>query len=133
MEWKYVKPLSSVENISEFETLVNYTFPSDFKQCIEENNGGRPNKRAFDTTVCKERELKSFLSFNHDDKETVWKIFDWNKDELSGKYIAFAIDHFGNLICFNSANDEIIFLNHENTSVELIAENFTEFLNNLYE
>ena len=79
------------------------------------------------------RELKSFLSFNTDDRETVWKIYEWNKDELSNKYVAFAIDNFGNLICFDADNDKVVFLNHEDLSVEHIANTFAEFLELLYE
>lgn len=133
MEWKYVKPLSSVENINEFECLVRYSFPKDFKIYVEEKNGGRPNKKAFDTNIHKGHELKSFLSFNKEDKETVWKIFNGNKEELSDRYIPFAIDNFGNLICFNVDNDNIVFINHEDKNVEIAAENFTEFINGLYE
>lgn len=133
MEWKYIKPLSSEENINDFECAVKYCFPDDFRKCILENNGGRPNLKAFDTNVKKGRELKSFLSFNKDDKETVWKIHDWNKDELSDRYIAFAIDNFGNLICFDANNDNIIFLNLENLEVEIISKDFFEFMDNLYE
>lgn len=133
MEWKYIKPLSSEENINAFECAVKYCFPDDFRKCIIENNGGRPNLKAFDTDAKKGRELKSFLSFNKEDRETVWKIHDWNKEELSDKYIAFAIDNFGNLICFDANNDNIIFLNLENLEVEIISKGFFEFMDNLYE
>lgn len=133
MEWKYVKTLSSADNINEFECLVKYAFPDDFRNCILSNNGGRPGKRVFDTNRNKERVLKSFLSFNKEDRETVWKIQDWNKEELSDRYIPFAIDNFGNLICFDAENDKVVFLELEYVTVEQIADNFTEFMSKLYE
>lgn len=133
MEWKYVKPLVSSEYINEFEGLVRYSFSDEFKNCILSNNGGRPSRKMFDTDFQKERALKSFLSFNKEDKETVWKIYDWNKKELSDKYVAFAIDNFGNLICFEIISEKVIFLNHENNNVEQIANNFVEFMAGLYE
>lgn len=133
MEWKYVKSLSSEENINDFECAVKYCFPDDFRKCIILYNGGRPSSKVFDTDKTKERELKSFLSFNKSDKETVWKIHDWNKEELSDRYVAFAIDNFGNLICFDANNDNIVFLNHENMETELIANSFSDFLDGLYE
>lgn len=133
MEWKYIKPLVSSEYIKEFEDLVKYSFSEEFKNCILSNNGGRPSKKMFDTDFQKERTLKSFLSFNKEDKETVWKIYDWNKKELSDKYVAFAIDNFGNLICFDISSEKVIFLNHENNNVEQIANNFVEFMAGLYE
>ena len=107
-------------------------FYDSFKKCVITNNGGRPSKQTFDTNKVKGRELKSFLSFNKDDKETVWKVLDWHKDELSDKYVPFCIDNFGNLICFDASNDRVIFLNHENTSIEMIADGFDEFMNGLY-
>ena len=132
MEWKYVKPLSSNEMITEFETAVKYKFDDEFKKCIINHNGGRPSFRKFNTDSCKERELKSFLSFNREDRETVWKINDWNKEELSDLYIAFAIDNFGNLICFDRQNNNVIFFNHENNETELISLSFSDFLKKLY-
>lgn len=133
MEWKYVKELKTVNLIDDYERLVKYAFCDSFKTCVVANNGGRPSNRVFDTDKVKERELKSFLSFNREDRETVWKIFEWNKEELTNKYIPFGIDNFGNLICFNANNDKIVFVNHEDMSVENIADNFDEFLNMLYE
>lgn len=133
MEWKYVKPLTSEELMNEFECMVKYSLPNDFRVCVMEHNGGRPDRRAFDTDVCKERELKSFLSFNKEDKETIWKIHDWNQEELGDRYIAFAIDNFGNLICFDTDNNKVVFINLEDKSVELIANDFGTFLKCLYD
>lgn len=133
MEWKYVKNLKSVDLINDYECLVKYVFCDSFRKCIIANNGGRPSRRTFDTDKIKEHELKSFLSFNRNDRETVWKIFDWNKDELSDKYIPFGIDNFGNLICFDKNNDKVVFVNHENMSIEIIADNFDCFLDKLYD
>ena len=132
MEWKYVKPIISEDIIKEFEGETGYCFPDDFLQCVLEHNGGRPNNRTFNTEKTKERELKSFLSFNKNDKETVWKIMEWNKEELSDRYVAFAIDNFGNLICFDTNNDCIVFVNLEIMSVEKIANSFHDFINCLY-
>lgn len=133
MEWKYVKPIKSADLIKDFEALVNYVFDDHFRRCVMNNNGGRPSKKAFDTDKSKERELKSFLSFNHEDKETVWKIFEWNKEELTDKFIPFAIDNFGNLICFDASNDHVVFINIENVTSEKIANSFAEFLELLYD
>ena len=71
MEWKYVKELKSVDLIDDYECLVKYVFCDSFRRCVIANNGGRPSKKIFDTDKVKERELKSFLSFNKEDRETV--------------------------------------------------------------
>lgn len=133
MEWKYIKKLKSINLINEYENLTKYTFCDSFRKCVIDNNGGRPCKKIFNTDKFKERELKSFLSFNKEDKETVWKIFEWNKEELNNKYVPFGIDNFGNLICFDIINDKIIFINHEDISIEIIANSFDDFINGLYE
>ena len=133
MEWKYIKKLATNSLIEDFECLAKYVFSEDFKKCVIENNGGRPNKKAFDTSKTKEREIKSLLSFNKEDKETVWKIFDWNKEELRDRYIPFAIDNYGNIICFDANNDHVVFVNHENLDVEEVANSFSEFISVLYE
>lgn len=63
----------------------------------------------------------------------MWKIQDWNREELSGKYVAFAIDNFGNLVCFEINSNKIVFFNHENGKIEQIADNFINFMECLYE
>ncbi len=109
MAWKYTKELQSVDLISQYEHLTGYALCSSFKRCVIANNGGRPSRRSFDTAKTKEREIKSLLSFNGEDRETVWKAVEWNKDQLTAKYVPFGIDSFGNIICFDKGNDKIIF------------------------
>lgn len=132
MNWKYVKTLTSYNLIDEFERDYNCSLPKEYKECVQLNNGGRPEKSAFDTEKNKEREIKSLLSFNKEDKETIWKLNEWNKEDLSGKYIAFAIDNYGNLICFD-LNNQIIFFDHETAQIEYVCESFAQFVNSLYE
>lgn len=128
MDWKYVKPIPSVEIINEFERNFKYKFPDDYKECAIKYNGGRPKLKVFDTTTTKEREFKLLLSFNRDDLETIWNV---NKD-FKESYIAFATDSSGNLICFNKSDNTIIFVEHETGSVEKISDDFTAFINSLY-
>ena len=135
MEWKYVKPLVSMDSIEKFEELVSYHFPEEFKKCIIECNGGRPIERTFDTDKVSGRELKSFLSFNMEDKETVWKLYEWLDKKVSDKYVVFATDNFGNMICFSKIDNSINFINHEEVDmdVEKIAKDFNEFMHILYD
>ena len=133
MDWKYAKPLTSKELIHAFEVYTDYKLPEDFKACVLNHNGGRPSSKTFDTHVTTERALKSLLSFNKDDRENIWKVNDWNTQELKKRFVAFAIDNFGNLICFDQKDNSVIFLETENLQVEKVAKNFTAFLNMLYE
>ena len=133
MEWKYVKKLSSQSLIDRYETAYHFRFPETYRKCISVNNGGRPDKRRFITQNNNEYVLKSFLSFNMEDQETIWKITDWNKEELTDQYIPFAIDNFGNLICFQKSNSAIVFIQLEDISLEFISETFDKFIISLYE
>lgn len=133
IQWRYVKPLKETSLIEDFECAMTYEFPNSFKECILNNNGGRPSTSTFDTNKTKEREMKSLLSFNKEDKENIWSVNEWVKSDLNNIFIAFAIDNFGNLICFDVNNDSIVFWNHENNETELVAKSFDEFLGKLYE
>lgn len=131
--WKYVKPLRSPGLIEDFETAMVYTFPDSFKACVKAHNGGRPSLEAFNTDQAKERAVKSLLSFNREDKDNIWKMSKWVKADLGKAYIPFAIDNFGNLICFDGGNDRIVFWNHETGRIESVARSFDEFLAALYD
>lgn len=81
----------------------------------------------FNTSASQERTIKSFLSLNATDVENILKM---NKGvaEISAKLVAFAIDNFGNYICFDKENDAIVFLDFESGETELIDETFSDFL-----
>ena len=132
MNWKYVKTLKSENDIIEFESTFGFEFPDSFKEIVVNYNGGRPEKDIYDTDKAKERTIKSLLSFNKEDKESIWKIAEWSKDELKDKYIAFAVDHFGNLICFSVTDKTIIFMDMETLKTEVVATDFFAFISKLY-
>ena len=56
---------------------------------------------------------------------------DWNPDGQMENYIAFAADPFGNLICFDKADDSIVFIDHETLSIESVSASFTELVDSL--
>ena len=132
IQWRYVELLEKSSSIEEFESVVNYKFSSSFKKCVSENNGGRPSVGTFDTSKTKEREIKSLFSFNKEDEENIWSMNKWGCDKPNDLFVAFAIDDFGNLICFDVNDDSVIFWNHELDKTEFVAKNFDEFLGMLY-
>lgn len=125
LRWKYIKPLKSADSILNFEKQYDYTYPDEFKTCVLINNGGRTNRCVFKTKSGREYVMKSLLSFNKDDRENVWNI----RQFMFNKYLPFAIDNFGNMICFNIVDDSVVFINCEIQSVEYIADDFVKFLN----
>lgn len=138
VNWRSIKPLRSDNIINDFEKEINYSFPDDFKEFVKTNNGGHPSHKMFNTKVVKERVLNNMLSFNKEDNCNIWKMNDWNgkmkdwsKHGEMANYVAFAMDALGNLICFDKTNDKIVFVNHENLSVEYISNSFERFVKSL--
>lgn len=132
MEMKYVKPLKDPNAIKRYETASGYSFSESYKAFVTEFNGGRPAKNCFRTQDGTERVLKSFLSFNADDKETIWAISEWNEEELQGKYVPIALDPAGNLICFDKQTGAVIFLDTETMHCDTISPDFSSLLCALY-
>ncbi len=130
MDFKYIKPLENKSLVNEFEDVCSHKFSESFAKFVLEKNGSRPSCSVFYTKQNKERVMKSFLSFNKQDRETIWSIWDICKSDLKQKLIPFAIDNFGNLICFNEKNN-VVFWEHETIDIDFIANDFDEFLNNL--
>lgn len=151
MKWNFIKPLKSESSIDEFEELRGYKFQDSFRRCIIKNNGGRPEFDTFDTERTQERCMGSLLSFNKDDKWTVWfsveayecKI-DFAKqyddieeasalEEIFNRYVVFADTPFGDDIAFDKTDDSVVFIDHETLEVEKIADSFDAFLECLYD
>jgi hypothetical protein len=107
------------------------TFDRTFIECATQNNGGRPSINSFDTDKAKERTIKSLLSFNENDAENIFKNNEILEKEATN-VVAFAIDNFGNYICFSKENGTVIFYDFESGQTEHIADSFSEFLGKLY-
>lgn len=138
MEWRYVKELESENLIKEFEQLVGYELPADFKECIHFINGGRPQYQDFDTEFCEGRDIMAICSFNKDDPGSIWDSYEWDEEceefeGFTGRYIPFAYSDCGDDICFDTSNNHIVYIDHEEAEVEKIANTFTGFINSLYE
>ncbi len=130
MEFKYIKPLDNKNLISEFENEAEHKFSNNFVVFVMKNNGSRPSNSVFYSNQNQERVMKSFLSFNKQDRETIWKMWNASNNDFKVKMIPFAIDHFGNLICFDK-NNAVVFYDHETETIEFVANDFDEFMNSL--
>ena len=129
--WKYVKPLKSKDDINHFESTNNVKLPDDIISCFLNHNGGRPDKKTFDTENSKERVLKTLLSFNEGDIETIWSAFSVISSTQS-QLVPIASDPSGNFICYNASMQCIELWLHETDTTEKISDNFTAFLDMLY-
>ncbi len=126
-EWRYVKPLATEHLILEAEEKLGCKFTDSYVDFVKKYNGSRPPVSVFTTSSLQEKTIKSFLSFNPDDVENIVKL---NKGvaEISKLLVAFAIDNFGNYICFDRNNHMVFFLDFETGKTELIDKTFSDFL-----
>lgn len=127
-EWHYIKPLNSDKRISEAEEKLRFEFNESYADVVKKYNGGRPPISSYDTQSKTERTIKSFLSLNPEDSENVFTA-DRYVSEISKDLIPFAIDNFGNYICFERNSESIIFLDFETGVRELVSESFSDFIN----
>lgn len=107
MEWKLVNPLTSKESIAELESITGFSLPEAFVLLVKQFNGGRPMQRNFDTEKTKGRMIKGILSFNSEDVVNIFQAQGWIGED-NDSYVPFAIDLFGNLICFEKSSRSFI-------------------------
>jgi len=133
MEWKYVKKLWSPNLVEEYEKHIGlgFEFPLKYKEWVPKHSGGRPSSRCFVTVSGVERVLKTFLSFNRDDAESVWRNGGWVFSRYGKHFIPFAVDNFGNYICFDAIGT-VVFVSHDPLGCDVVAYSFEDFLNSLY-
>lgn len=126
-EWRYIKPLVTESLISDAEDKLGYKFTDSYVDLVKKYNGGRPPVSVFSTTTSQEKTIKSFLSFNPDDEENIIRL-NRGVAEISKLLVAFAIDNFGNYICFDKQHDMVYFLDFETGKTDLIDKTFSDFL-----
>ncbi|MGL6512214.1 SMI1/KNR4 family protein [Aeromonas hydrophila] len=126
-EWRYIKPLETENLILEAEEKLGCKFTDSYVDFVKRYNGSRPPVSVFTTSSLQEKTIKSFLSFNPSDVENIVKL---NKAVagISKLLVAFAIDNFGNYICFDRNNNMVFFLDFETGKTELIDKTFSDFL-----
>ena len=129
LTWKYVKPLSNPTAIDEFEKAHGVVFPGDLKKVLVANNGGRPSLRYYDLPKEKDKEFKALLSFNIDDRETIYKRYP--VDSADKSLLPFASDSAGNLFVVKDGG--IWLWNHEVDSPIFLASDFAAFTDLLHE
>ena len=149
MEWHHVEPLQAETLIEEYEALIGYTFPEDFRAFAKQYNGGRPEKLVFRSVRdgnAKKRVFGDVLSFNKDVRGSFWSYNRWFIPGAYDDWIAqsggeirtyaeIGFDGFGNLICYDIRTNELVWIDHEqpyfSRAVEQIAPSWTAFVRSL--
>jgi hypothetical protein len=127
--WRWVKPLKDLKSIKKAGKQFGIKYPKSYINTVKLYNAGRPPIDVYDTNKVKERLIKGLLSFNYDDVENVYDMFEI-VSSFNDELVPFALDDFGNYLCFSKKSDKLFFLdNDEPDDEEIISNNFEEFLN----
>lgn len=116
--WKYVKKLDNPDCVTDFLKKNHVKLPSALVECLIQNNGGRPSEKEFSTNKGKGYVFKNLLSFNENDKESIYKFY---PDLFRGTTLfPFAMDASGNFICFDIKKKKYVLWKHESYTTEII-------------
>lgn len=128
--WKRVKPLK--DRIEDLEKDYSVMVPSELKEFILLHNGGRPSLDIIKTESGKEVEVKSLLSFNREDPETIYNVIGYFIEQYKGTLLPIASEPSGDYFCLDLNDFKIIYWEHEKNVVSTVAKNLDEFINGLY-
>lgn len=133
IEWKYTSKLKTGNEIDVLEIKYHFKLPDDLKECIKKNNAGMPYPSKFDAGTSKNRVFGGLLSFNEGEDDSVYDFISLFETDKKNELIMFpfGLDPFGNIYCVK--DDKIVLWNHEEDSVEIISDSFTEFTNMLHD
>ncbi|MGD7043209.1 SMI1/KNR4 family protein [Jeotgalibacillus proteolyticus] len=139
MQWKYCKKEIDDSAIEAVEKEFSIQYPASYKKLVLECHGGRPSKNIFDTETEKEKMLKSFLPLTEIESmqsvSSASKIVNQLNEHV--KLIPFADEPGGDFVCFKygGGNEQpsIVVYSQERQKEEKISNDFTEFIDHLYE
>ena len=135
MEWKYNEPLENPKAIKEFLNKEGLKIPCDVISFIARHNGGRPKKNLFDTDKSKECIFDGVFSYNYNDPECIYNLYEGElKEILNGlKLFPIGMNPSGDLICLKYEDDNSICLfRQESRNVEYIADSISDFEKSFY-
>lgn len=128
--WKYKTEVSNSNVFTEIEKERGIQIPNELKEFIKDTNAATPSKYNFMLDNV-EKVFGAVLSFNQNetDIDSVFIALNAIEDK---KLMPFAIDPFGNYICYDLESRAIIFWDHETDYTGVICNSLIEFLNALY-
>ena len=129
-KWSFKIELTDKKVFDKYEKQFGIIIPQDMRQFIIENNAANPSLNLVMLDGI-ERVLDSVLSFNEkeDDAVTFAQIFRTLKNANN---IPFAMDPFGNVFCYNTIDNVVVFYNHEVNRFERTNMGFKKFISSLH-
>ena len=128
--WKYKIDLTDESVFSEIEKERGIVIHDDFKKFILEANAATPSKYNYMLGTT-EKVVGAILSFNRNDVDvdTVYTALGAIEDK---NLLPFAIDPFGNYLCYDLKESAVVFWNHESDVVASTKKSIEEFIDSLY-
>ncbi len=126
--WKFSSHVDR-ETVVKVARDNGFSLPEDLIMLIMEGNNGIPSVKHFDSVGAKEHLIKTLLSYNSADIENVYGAIDVLKESKFRLY-PIANDPAGNLLCLSPQG--IVLWNHENDTIDKVANSVSDFLNQLY-
>jgi len=121
-----------LEYISAVEKEINYEFPNEYKEYLLKTSSLKPEKNVLRLENGNEKVLRCLLSMDPNSTNYILK-FQKFDSELESKLVPFALLEFGDILCFERETNKIVYYNHELDSTEIIADNWNNFINELYD
>lgn len=110
--------------IDRFEAELSVSLPQEYRQCAAAHDGARPSKELFRTENGAEHVFLALIPFKQRESADMWSM----NSLYDGRYLQFATDYFGNGICFDTRDDSVVFIDHEDGSADRVADSFDKFL-----
>ena len=130
MNWKYKIDVENQNVFSDIEKKYGVIISDELRALILMANAATPSKYNFMLGTA-EKVLGAILSFNEGetDTDTVYAALSTMEDK---SLVPFAIDPFGNYICYSNKDNKVVFWDHETNVVSSTEKGLSEFLNSLY-
>lgn len=130
MDWKYKIDVANQDVFPEIEKKYGITISEELRALILTANAATPSKYNFllGTT---EKVLGAILSFNkgETDTDTVYSALSAIEDR---SLVPFAIDPFGNYICYSNNDNKVVLWDHETSRISSTEKDLSAFLDSLY-
>ena len=129
-KWIKAKPLDNPFAIKQLEEKYGFSLSEDLLNCILSNNGAKPRPNKIQLKNGEENDVKTLLSYNMIDTENIYKVIDYFIENHNTHLIPFATDSSGNYYCEQGKR---IVLWTQNNEIFPVANNFSKFIQSLYE
>ena len=113
-----MKNVSDKSVITNLWIQYNVNLTNKMKQCIIDNNGGRPSVYRFDTDKRSGYVFQSLFSYNKNDKCTIYDVYPSMFENTT--LFPIGLESAGNIICYDQKEKIYVLWNHENNKCEKI-------------